>query len=97
MHVFDDATRGYASIGWQRVPWSAYNSANGETHPSVGDTDGDGKAEVVVGLGSSSEGWVPVFRGVDGSTATVTWKQIPWSAYNSAVGTTQPAVGRLAP
>jgi len=97
MYIFEDEAAGFASKGWLRVLWSAYNSANGETRPAVGDTDGNGKAEVVVGLGTSGGGWFLTFHGVDGSSTTVYWNQIPWSAYNSAVGSSQPAVGRLAP
>jgi len=33
--VFDDASAGYAHLGWPRVHWGAYNSANGETWPAV--------------------------------------------------------------
>ena len=50
MAVFDDAAHNYALLKWIQVQWSAYNAANGEVWPAVGDLDGDGRAEIVAGL-----------------------------------------------
>jgi len=35
MEVLDDASKGYAHLGWPRVHWAAYDNANGETWPAV--------------------------------------------------------------
>jgi len=55
----DDETHGRALLAWLRVPDEAYCAANGETRPSLGDIDGDGRAEIVVGLGAGGGGRVP--------------------------------------
>lgn len=36
IRVFDDAAAGYAHLAWKQVGWTAYNEANGETWPAVG-------------------------------------------------------------
>lgn len=78
---------------WQRVPWSAYDAAGGSTRPCAADVDGDGRAEVVVGLGPypTSGGWMHVVRGATGGWAAVGWVRLPWAAYNAANGATRPS------
>ena len=36
VEIKDDDSTGYAHMGWPRVHWPAYNSANGETRPGLG-------------------------------------------------------------
>jgi DNA-binding beta-propeller fold protein YncE len=107
--VFDDASTGFAPMagtpaagGWIQVPWAAYNGADGSVHPAVGNLDGDGRAEVVFGLGPGSNGWVHIrddpgsgFANLAGTPAAGGWLQLGWAAYQAANGATWPAIGNL--
>jgi hypothetical protein len=109
VQIFDDALRYFRVMpgtpsagGWLQVGWPEYETANGETWPAVGDLDGDGIGEIVLGLGAQGSGWLRAFRGATGgftpvSTAATAsgWFQVPWPAYNSANGSTYPAIGDL--
>ncbi len=93
--VRDDSETGYAVIQELTVPWSQYNEANGETFPACGDIDGDGRDEIVVGLGkyTAAGGWIYIFDDAIGNYAEIEWKQTGWTQYNDADGSTYPAVG----
>ncbi len=80
--VFDDAQHGGALLRWLRVPWSAYNAANGATWPACGDLDGDARAEIVVGLGAGGQGTFYVFDDATDGFGVVGSAQLPWAAYN---------------
>lgn len=84
--VHDDAEHGSALLGWLRVPNAAYNAANGATFPACGDTDGDGRAEIAVGLGRGGRGlWYVHDDALDGYALRAT-RQVPWTAYNEGPG-----------
>ncbi|MGH9370674.1 MAG: FG-GAP repeat domain-containing protein, partial [Vicinamibacterales bacterium] len=95
IEVVNGAAGGYNHRSWFQVTWSAYNAANGTTFPAAGDVDGDGRAEVVAGLGTGSGGWVQLFEDASGSYAHVTWLRVSWAAYNQGPGETHPAAGDL--
>jgi hypothetical protein len=86
---------GYAHQAWTQVNWAAYNSANGTAFPAAGDVDGDGRAEIVVGLGTGSGGWFEVLQDAAGGFAHVAWLKTSWAVYNQQSGETHPAVGNI--
>jgi len=90
--VLDDD---YSHLAWGRVNWPPYNSANGETRPACGDVDGDGRDEIVIGLGQGGDGWIEVFDDVSSGHAHLAWPRVQWGPYNSANGETRPACGDL--
>jgi hypothetical protein len=93
LQVVGGAASGYSHRSWLQVAWPTYNNANGTTFPAAGDLDGDGRAEVVAGLGSGGGGWLQVFDDANGSYALVSWLRVAWPAYNANPGETHPAVG----
>ena len=95
MVVFDDAAHGFAVLKWIQVDWPAYNAANGEVWPAVGDIDGDGRAEIVAGLGSGGLGWFEIFDDAAANFAHIAWRQVDWPAYSAGTGATHPAIGNL--
>src|SRR6185436_3155888 len=96
MAVFDDGAHGYALLKWIQVEWPQYNSANGEVWPAVGDLDGDGRAEIVAGLGAGGQGYIQIFDDAAGNYASLGWRQVAWPAYNAgANGATHPAIGNV--
>jgi len=77
------------------VEWPEYNQINGETRPACGDIDGDGIAEIIVGLGPGGEGRMEVFKLVDHQLKHVKWLQAGWQDYNRGNGEMRPACGDL--
>jgi hypothetical protein len=90
--------------GWLQVSWSSYvSSGNAPVYPAGGDMNGDGREELVLGLGPGGAGWVQAWT-YDGSTLTPYsgvgrsdgWLQVGWSAYQtSGKAPTYPALGDL--
>jgi hypothetical protein len=91
--VLDDASANFQHMRWNQVNWPWYNARNGRTHPAVGDVDGDGVSEIVLGLGSGSTGWMAVINNATSNFSHRRWIQSNWSVYNVANGTTYPALG----
>jgi hypothetical protein len=106
VQIIDDALKNFRVMpgtpsrsGWLQLGWPEYESANGETWPAVGDLDGDGHDELVLGLGTQGGGWLRIFRGAAAGFAPVSaastasgWVPVPWPAYNASQGATYPAV-----
>lgn len=91
--IFDDGAASYALIGWRRVGWATYNAGDGRTYPAVGNIDGTGAAEIVLGLGPGSNGWIEIFTSSSGNYAHRDWIQVPWPTYNAQNGETHVAAG----
>jgi exo-beta-1,3-glucanase (GH17 family) len=81
LEIFRNPGGGWTHAQWLRVPWAAYNAMNGETFPACGDVDGDGRDEIVVGLGRGGRGWVFVF-----DDATTGYRPLPATPISSAPG-----------
>lgn len=88
-------TTSFHNRSWPRVDWATYNNAQGETRPVWCDIDGDGKHELVVGLGEGGAGWLRIFDDTDTGHAALAWVHVPWESYNASNGETFPACGDL--
>jgi hypothetical protein len=94
--ILDDASTGFKPLKWIQVPWPAYNAANGEVFPAIGDLDGDGRGEIVLGLGAGGQGWYAVMDDATQNFKLLAWRQIAWPAYTSRTDAeVHPAVGDL--
>jgi len=85
-------------LSWATVDWEDYNGASGETRPACGDIDGDGKDEIVIGLGPVPDNAdVPggLFQLLDHDLSHLAWGQIEWPDYNGQNGESWPACGDL--
>ncbi len=91
-------------VKWLQTGWQDYNMANGETRPACGDLNGDGKDEIVVGLGAVKNspdipGGVFFIFNADlsdtGETAAVGSAVINWPDYNRISGESWPACGDI--
>ncbi len=58
IYLEDDAVARVASL---QAGDAAYHEADGQTRPACGDVDGDGRAEIVVGMGAAAEETLQVF------------------------------------
>jgi len=101
--LFRLADRSLTSLGWSAIDWPEYAQANGETWPALGDLDGDGRTELVIGVGPGGAGRFFVKEGFDAARLAAgqdPWSDeiegsLSWAEYASEVGETRPAVGDL--
>jgi hypothetical protein len=93
VEIFDYSGGSVTHKSWVQVDWAGYNTSNGETRPAAGDLDGDGRDEVVVGLGPGARGWLEVVDDATAGYGHLVWAAVDWASYNSAHGETRPACG----
>ena len=92
VQVREGTDGGYTHLKWIRVPFSAYNDANGATWPATGDVDGDNRDEILLGLGAypANGGWFEFREDAAGGFAHTSWGHVD----DSAEGETRPAAVR---
>ena len=88
----------YTDVSWWtkiiNAGWDAYNQANGETWPAVGNLSGTGC--VLVGLGKGGLGYIQAFLWRSGEIVYGGELYLPDAHnYNATNGTTRPAIGDL--
>jgi len=98
LEIFDYSSAGLVHKAWTGVNWEDYSKASGETRPAVGDIDGDGKDEIIIGLGPvASEPSLPggIFEILDDNFTHLAWGEIGWSDYNEINGESWPSTGDI--
>ncbi|GAB6094588.1 hypothetical protein JCM14469_08400 [Desulfatiferula olefinivorans] len=80
----------YSHLAWGRVEWADYNEVNGETLPSCGDIDGDGKDEIIIGLGPHGRGYIEIFSFSAQAPVHHSWVSVQWPDYNDMDGSVRP-------
>jgi hypothetical protein len=100
LEIFDDGSAGYGHLAWAQIQWKSYNSSNGESRPACGDMNGDGKDEIIIGLGKGGGGWFEICNynpnTLTHRSGTVThqdWVDLNFQSYNINNGETRPACG----
>jgi hypothetical protein len=101
LELFEDELSGLAPAGSLVVGWLTYNIASGVTRPAAGDFDGDGRDEIVVGMGATSRGFMQIFD--DATTGYAHMRtshglglfRIDWPEYQASDGGTYPAAGDI--
>jgi hypothetical protein len=97
MELLDAATP-HEDLHWIRVDAATYNERTGEARPVLCDVDGDGRDEVVIGLGSnpSEGGRIEVKDDRQAGYAHMAWLQVDWPEYNASNGETFPVAASTA-
>ena len=81
-----------------RIDWPEYNRLSGEMRIATGDIDGDGRDEIIVGLGRVKDApGIPggYFAVLAEDLSLIAWGQVEWPEYNEANGETRPACGDI--
>jgi len=80
---------------WGQSQWDEYNASNGATWPTCGDIDGDGRDEIILGLGAGGEGRTEIATYANGAPVHHSWLTVDWNDYNSMLGETRPATSDI--
>jgi hypothetical protein len=90
--------RGEESALPVRIDWPEYNRLSGEMRIATGDIDGDGRDEIIVGLGRVKDApGIPggYFAVLGADLSLIAWGQVEWPEYNNSNGETRPACGDI--
>jgi len=93
--VFEILDDDFTHLAWGEIGWPDYNEANGESWPSTGDIDGDGKDEIIIGLGPGGGGRLEIFDYSSAGLVHKAWTGVNWEDYNKTSGETRPACGDI--
>ncbi len=80
-------------LAWIRVPWAAYNAANGLVRVAAANVDSDPEKEIVFGLGQGGGGAWGVFDDANRGYRFLGWLHAGTSAYDGANGEVRVAAG----
>ena len=94
LEIFTYRSAALVSLAWVGVDWPEYNALNGETRPAVGDVDGDGRGELLVGLGAGGNGSVERFEDARNQFTSLPSLTFGTDAYQSGNGGVWPAFKR---
>lgn len=86
-----DLTLPFELKAWGQGDWEEYNDLNGATWTSCGDIDGDGRDEIILGLGTGGAGKAELITFDNDALEHLQWLTIDWNEYNSQNGETRPA------
>jgi hypothetical protein len=76
-------------LAWGVVDWPDYNALNGETRPVCGNIDRTAHDEILLGLGTHSEGRIPVYAYAMGTVTLKRWLEAGTSDYRPENGETR--------
>jgi hypothetical protein len=76
-------------LAWGVVDWPDYNAVNGETRPVCGNIDRTAHDEILLGLGTHSEGRIPVYAYAMGKVILKRWLEAGTSDYRPENGETR--------
>ena len=93
--VFQIVSHDYQCLAWGKIPWDAYNETNGETRPMCGDLNGDGRDEIVIGLGKGGKRKIAIFSYEEGTVTLEQWAVVPWEKSGAEPEETHPACGNI--
>lgn len=87
----------FAHHGWLSIQWREDVPADTQSRIAMGDIDGDGRDEMVIGLGQVFDALLPggLFQIVDDDYSLLEWSQIDWPDYNLANGESYPSCGDI--
>ena len=94
--IFNDASANFESMKWDRIAWPTYDSHDGETHPAIGNVDGDAAQEIVFGFASftNNGGWFEIRDDASKGFVSVGWRNIGWTDVTKAGSSLFPAIAK---
>ena len=90
--ILDDAGHAHAVLHWVEIGWPPFGTAH---YPAVGNLDGDAAAEIVIGFGAGTAGWLLLLDDASTHFAPLGWRQVTWPSYTQTDGRTHPTIGDL--